>query len=91
MPGEGHVYKLRPGAALWREIGSQTIVLDLEASRYLGVNPTGTVLWEALVEGATRDQLLAQLRRSFDVDEERANDDVAAFLRECSRRGWLEE
>ena len=83
-------YKLREGAVAWQEIDGETILLDLEASTYLGANPSGTVLWSALAEGATRQDLVERLCDQFDVAEERGGADVDAFLGTCDERGYLE-
>lgn len=62
--------KLRRESLEWRRVEGEIAALDLEASVYLGVNPTGTVLWEALAEGATRQELEERLRGSFNIDAE---------------------
>jgi hypothetical protein len=83
-------YRLREGAVAWQEIDGETILLDLEASTYLGANPSGSVLWCALAEGVTRHTLVERLCAKFDVPEDRAGADVDAFLRTCEERGYLE-
>lgn len=82
-------FKLREGAVTWRQLGGETILLDLAASAYLGANPSGSVLWSALAEGATREELVERLCETFDVTEDRAGRDVDAFLRACRDRGFL--
>jgi len=50
--------RLRAEDLVYQESDGETVLLDLRASTYLVVNPTGTVVFPALVDGATRDQLL---------------------------------
>lgn len=83
------VYRLREGAVAWQEIDGETILLDLEASTYLGANPAGSVLWAGLAAGSTRRDLVQQLLDRFDVGAEQAGRDVDAFLRSCAERGYL--
>jgi hypothetical protein len=83
-------FKLREGAVAWQEIDGETILLDLEASMYLGTNPSGSVLWSELAAGTTRQALVARLCENFDVAEERAGQDVDEFLRSCGERGYFE-
>ena len=85
-----HRYMLREGAVAWQEIDGETILLDLEASTYLGANPSGSVLWAALAEGATVKTLVERLCTTFDVAEDRAAQDVDAFLGTCEERGYLD-
>ena len=72
--------KLRDDALEWRALEGEVIALDNATRRYLATNPSGTVLWEALAEGATREDLVAALRGRFDVDEATAARDVDAFV-----------
>jgi hypothetical protein len=74
----------------WQQIEGETILLDLAASTYLGVNGAGTVLWPGLVEGCTREELVSRMCDAYDVDRAQAAVDVKAFLAECRGRGFLE-
>jgi hypothetical protein len=82
-------FKLREGAVAWQQVDGETILLDLAASAYLGANPSGSALWAALADGATREELVERLCKTFDVTEDRAGSDVDAFLRDCRDRGFL--
>ena len=82
--------KLREGAASWREIDGETIMLDLDSSKYLGVNRSGTLLWSAIVHGSSRSELIDQLIAEFDLDSERAAADVDSFIAACRERNLLE-
>jgi hypothetical protein len=82
-------FKLREGAVAWQQVDGETILLDLTASAYLGANPSGSALWSALAEGATREELVERLCETFDVTKDRAAPDVDAFLRACRDRGFL--
>lgn len=82
--------KLREGAVAWQQVDGETILLDLAASTYLGVNQSGSVLWPALVDGSTRQDLVTRLCATYDVTEDEAAVDVDAFLRTCQERGFLE-
>ncbi len=83
-------FKLREGAVAWQEVDGETVLLDLAESRYLGANAAGSVLWQALAQGATRSELVERLRGSFEVGQDRAEVDVDAFLGNCRNRGYLE-
>lgn len=82
--------KVRDGAAVWREIDGETILLALKASVYLGLNHTGTMLWEAMVHGTTSDDLTDLLVAQFAIDRRDAASDVAAFVDGCRAHGLLE-
>ena len=82
-------FKLRKGAVAWQQVDGESILLDLKESAYLGANPSGSALWSALADGATREELVERLCETFDVTEDRAGRDVDAFLRACGDRGFL--
>jgi hypothetical protein len=82
-------FQLRAGDLDWREVEGELVALDLRESRYLAVNQTGRVLWGALAEGATRDELISQLVEDFGIDRARAATDVDAFTAELESRDLL--
>ena len=81
--------QLRDTDLNWREVEGELVALDLRESRYLAVNPTGRVLWAALAEGTTREELIERLVESFGIEEARAAADVDAFTAELESRGLL--
>lgn len=81
--------RLNTDAVSWREVDGEVLALDLAASRYLGTNPTGAVLWKLLAAGTSRQRLIESLVDEFDVDVGRAASDVDAFLRNLAEQGLL--
>ena len=73
-------FTLRRERLDWRMVEGEVVVLDLARSEYVAVNRTGSTLWRLLDEGATQDELEAQLAHHFDVSTSRAAADVSAFL-----------
>ena len=88
--GSDRVLTLRADAVDWREVEGQVVVLDRAGSVYLAVNAAGAALWPAIVEGATRSQLVQVLLDSFDVERARAERDVDVFVASLAERGLLE-
>jgi Coenzyme PQQ synthesis protein D (PqqD) len=72
--------KLREMGLTSRRVGDEIVVLDLEKSKYLAVEGSGVLLFEALQRGCERDDLVAALVAAFEVDELTASRDVDAFL-----------
>jgi coenzyme PQQ synthesis protein D (PqqD) len=81
--------RLRPDALSWREVDGELVAIDTLTSTYLGANPTGLLLWEALAAGATRDDLASRLVETYGIDRERAEADVDRFLEALRTRGLL--
>lgn len=82
--------RLRSDRVTWRRIREEIIVLEVGRSSYVGLNPTASLLWERLAEGATPAELAALLTERFAVDAEQAQNDVARFLRNLKHRDLLE-
>ena len=81
--------KLREGAVVWRQVGGETILLDLTASEYVSINGSGSLLWPAMVEGTTWRELVERLLAAYELTEAQAVADVDAFLESCRVRGYL--
>jgi hypothetical protein len=87
-PDDGTL-RLRKEGLNWREIDGEVIVLDVQRSHYLNLNPAGSLMWLMLAEGATEPQLVDRLTQEFEVDEQTAREDVASFLASCRENGLL--
>ncbi len=83
-------YRLRRDGLQWRQLGDETVVVDIPESLYLSANSAGTLLWDALAQGATHEELSTLLVQEYGIGLERAHDDVSAFLESLRGRGLLE-
>jgi hypothetical protein len=70
-----------------REVAGESVLLDLETGLYFGLDATSTRAWELLqAHGALRrvyDLMLAE----FDVDGERLERDLIAFVADLTGAG----
>jgi hypothetical protein len=82
--------RLRSGELSWREIDGEVVAIDVQTSTYFSANSSGAILWQMLSEGATHDELVERLTARFEIDRERAETDVAAFVGALHARGLLE-
>ncbi|MDQ1527525.1 MAG: hypothetical protein QOG18_2138 [Microbacteriaceae bacterium] len=80
---------LRDSGLSSRAVGGEVVVLDLENSRYLTISGSGVLLFELLREEHDRDELVAALLTTFEVDEDTARRDVDAFIADLSDAGLL--
>lgn len=83
-------WRLKRDRVTWRRVEGEIVALDLQRSEYLSFTPTGCVVWEALHEGATEQQLLEEVLVRFDVDEATATADLEVFLQDLRERDLLE-
>lgn len=81
--------RLNSDAVSWREVNGEVIALRHESSEYLSTNGTGTLIWTALADGASRLELAELLVSRFGIDADRAAADVDAFVDLLASRGLL--
>jgi Coenzyme PQQ synthesis protein D (PqqD) len=83
--------RLRTGDLEWREIDDEIVLLDGRQATYLSTNGSGTLLWRALADGATREQLVSLLVDAYAIDERRATADADEFVALLASKGLLTE
>lgn len=83
--------KLKTENLDWVAASDETVILDTVREHYLATNPAGTLLWNALSEGTTRDELVTILKDSYEIEDEQAQQDVDAYLDQVRELGLLEE
>ncbi|MFF5718253.1 lasso peptide biosynthesis PqqD family chaperone [Streptomyces buecherae] len=64
-----------------------TVLLDERAGTYWELNPTGTLVVRTLMEGGDEADAVAAVTAAFDVDPDRARQDVDALVRELRASG----
>ena len=83
--------RVRADAVEWRQVEGEIVALDLRRSLYLAINPSGAALWPALVEGASREELVDRLCSECGIDRAAAEPDVDSFLAELARHDLLDD
>ena len=56
------------------------VLLDQKQGKYWQLNPTATMVADALLAGRSVPDALAEVMRAFDVDQQRAAADVTALV-----------
>jgi hypothetical protein len=74
-------------AVVFAELNDEAILLNVETGIYYGLNPTGTQIWELLVEGLGEDEIIQRILADYEVDAAQASADVAEFLGFLTTRG----
>ena len=84
--------KLKEGFVL-REVAGNTVVLPADGvtdlNMMITINGTGSFLWNLLTVGAERDELVDALLKEYDVDRERAEKNVDAFVARLKELNFL--
>ncbi len=66
-------------------------LFDPDTGSLYCLNDTGAILYERCREGATFEELLLALTSTYDVEADKAREDLHAFLTDMKERGLLLE
>lgn len=85
--------KLKEGFMLKEVAGSYIVIPvgQIDFTAMITVNETGAFLWEQLMDGATPEELTANMVREYDIDEVTAKRDIDAFLKILADNNLLED
>jgi hypothetical protein len=53
---------------MFREVGDESVILDLKSERYLGLNDVGTRMWQALIAASSIQAAYEVLLANYDVE-----------------------
>ena len=87
-------YKVKDGFVI-RKIGPQVMAVPVgrrtsEIHGMIALTESGALLWNLLIHGVTKQDMVKALLDEYDVDELTAADDVEAFINGLSEQGALE-
>jgi hypothetical protein len=72
--------------ALAERVRGATVVLDPDHGRYVRLNATGGLLWDALKGPTTIAELAGRLSGDYGIEAERATADASAFVSALAER-----
>lgn len=90
--GKEMTMKIKEGFIL-RTVAGETVVLPtgslVDLDMMITLNDTGRFLWEALSNETTEEALVDALLAEYDVDRERAQKSVSAFVARLKELNFL--
>lgn len=72
----------------WQLVQNEAILVDLSAGNTLGLNATGSIVWQHL-EDESVEVLAERVANAFSIDSGTARNDVEAFLDHLLSRGLV--
>ena len=77
-----------PDEVVSREIGDETVLLDLAQGTYFGLATIGSEIWSKLEEdGITLEEACDLVLEKYDVDRETAENDIRALFADLLSNG----
>ncbi len=68
------------------ELADETVILDLKAGIYYGLNSVGARVWDLIQEPRTVDQIRDAILQEYDIDPASCERDLGALLGELAAR-----
>jgi hypothetical protein len=76
-----------PAQVMARQVGEETIILDLASGMYFGLDAVGARVWRLMGEGRTLAQICDTMRAEYAVSAEDIERDVLSLAESlCSRQ-----
>jgi hypothetical protein len=74
---------------LCQKIGEEAVLLDMESSRYFGLTPVATRVWEMVSAGQPVAAAAEAIALEYGESQAKVLEDVAQFVETVSERGLL--
>jgi len=65
-----------PAQVMARQVGDETVILDLASGTYFGLDPVGARIWQLMGEGKTLGEICDTLLDEYEVTRETLQQDV---------------
>ena len=75
-----------PEQVLARQVGDETVILDLASGTYFGLDPVGARIWQLMTEGKTLAEVCATMLEEYEVTREEIEHDVLKLTEELSAK-----
>ena len=71
-----------PEQVMARQVGEETVILDLASGTYFGLDPVGARIWQLMTEGKTLAEVCAIMLAEYGVTREDLERDVLRLAEE---------
>jgi hypothetical protein len=78
-----------PPDVMARQVGDETVILDLKSGRYFGLDPVGTRIWHLMVEGKALAEVCDAIAAEYDVTRAEAERDLQQLLSDLKTEGLI--
>lgn len=65
-----------PPQVMARQVGEETVILDLPSGTYFGLDPIGARMWQLMGEGRTLGEVCEAMLKEYDVSRDALEHDI---------------
>ena len=69
-----------PEQVMARQVGEETVILDLASGIYFGLDPVGARIWQLLGEGRTLAEVCESMLAEYEVQRDEIERDLSDLL-----------
>jgi hypothetical protein len=74
---------------MFQEVGGEAVLLDLRSEKYLGLNETGTRIWQLLQQSGDLHRVLERMLAEYDVDARQMERDLVELVGQLADAGLV--
>mgnify|MGYP001555885497 FL=1 len=78
-----------PEQVMARQVGEETVILDLVSGTYFGLDPVGARIWQLLDEGRTLAEVCASMLVEYEVSRDEIERDLTDLLAALVDKGLI--
>lgn len=78
-----------PQEVIARQVGEETVMLDLANGTYFGLDPVGARMWQLLVEGKTLAEVCDIMVDEYDVARDQIERDLLSLVENLVTHGLI--
>lgn len=71
-----------PAQVMARQVGDETVILDLASGTYFGLDPIGARIWQLMGDGKSLSEILDIMLDEYDVTREAMEHDLIKLAEE---------
>lgn len=79
-----------PAQVMARQVGDETVILDLVSGLYFGLDEVGSRVWELIAQGESLAAICRMLVAEYDVPADTLASDVASLVGDLQERGLID-
>ena len=78
-----------PEQVMARQVGEETVILDLASGTYFGLDPVGARIWQLLGEGRALAEVCESMLAEYDVSRDEFERDLTELLDALGEKGLI--
>ena len=79
-----------PPQVMARQLGDETVILNLESGIYFGLDSVGANIWKLFEKGCTLSDVINEMMEMYDVEPKQIKKDLESLVDNLQASGLLE-